>query len=163
MSFSANSKVTRKIFSPLRGRKKILPFSSKVPIKLDSFLHLDNVSRNIPQLMIFVLSIRRNRRDSRSHLSPDRSHERDGSPRRRSKLRRQSSSAARTPRSPESSSCCSSRYLLSIQSEAEFWVSSRLDFRILATRVRDEIPTHPSSVRPDPKQLGDNQARPRKS
>lgn len=54
-------------------------------------------------------SATRGRRDSRSHLSPDRSHEREGSPRRRSKLRRQSSSAARTPRSPDSSSCCSSR------------------------------------------------------
>lgn len=55
-------------------------------------------------------SASRGRRDSRAHLSPDRSHDREGSPRRRSKLRRQSSSAARTPRSPESSSCCSSRY-----------------------------------------------------
>ncbi|XP_037916826.1 uncharacterized protein LOC119655154 isoform X4 [Hermetia illucens] len=54
-------------------------------------------------------SASRGRRDSRSHLSPDRSHEREGSPRRRTRLRRQSSSAARTPRSPESSSCCSSR------------------------------------------------------
>lgn len=54
-------------------------------------------------------SASRGRRDSRAHLSPDRSHEREGSPRRRSKLRRQSSSAARTPRSPDSSSCCSSR------------------------------------------------------
>lgn len=54
-------------------------------------------------------SASRGRRDSRAHLSPDRSHEREGSPRRRSKLRRQSSSAARTSRSPESSSCCSSR------------------------------------------------------
>lgn len=50
------------------------------------------------------------RRDSRAHLSPDRSHERDASPRRRTRLRRQSSSAGRTPRSPDSSSCCSSRY-----------------------------------------------------
>lgn len=49
------------------------------------------------------------RRDSRAHLSPDRSHERDASPRRRTRLRRQSSSAGRTPRSPDSSSCCSSR------------------------------------------------------
>ncbi|XP_050741736.1 uncharacterized protein LOC108035169 isoform X4 [Drosophila biarmipes] len=48
------------------------------------------------------------RRDSRTHLSPDRSHERDGSPRRHT-LRRQSSSAARSPRSPDSNSCCSSR------------------------------------------------------
>ncbi|KAG5682141.1 hypothetical protein PVAND_011515 [Polypedilum vanderplanki] len=55
----------------------------------------------------------KSRRDSRSHLSPDRSHERDGSPRRRNKLRRQSSSAPRTPRSPDKrspeSSCSSSR------------------------------------------------------
>lgn len=49
------------------------------------------------------------RRDSRAHLSPDRSRDRDGSPRRRTRLRRQSSSAGRQPRSPESSSCCSSR------------------------------------------------------
>ncbi|XP_032296559.1 uncharacterized protein rsh isoform X1 [Drosophila virilis] len=48
------------------------------------------------------------RRDSRTHLSPDRSHERDGSPRRHT-LRRQSSSAARSPRSPDSNSCSSSR------------------------------------------------------
>lgn len=54
-------------------------------------------------------SASRGRRDSRQHLSPDRSRDRDGSPRRRSKVRRQSSSAARNPRSPESSSCCSSR------------------------------------------------------
>lgn len=54
-------------------------------------------------------SASRGRRDSRSHLSPDRSHDRDASPRRRSRLRRQSSSAGRTPRSPDSSSCCSSR------------------------------------------------------
>ncbi|XP_034140013.1 uncharacterized protein LOC117591027 isoform X8 [Drosophila guanche] len=46
------------------------------------------------------------RRDSRTHLSPDRTHERDGSPRRHT-LRRQSSSAAR--HSPESNSCGSSR------------------------------------------------------
>lgn len=49
------------------------------------------------------------RRDSRAHLSPDRSRDRDGSPRRRTRLRRQSSSAGRQPRSPDSSSCCSSR------------------------------------------------------
>lgn len=49
------------------------------------------------------------RRDSRAHLSPDRSHERDASPRRRPRVRRQSSSAGRAPRSPDSSSCCSSR------------------------------------------------------
>lgn len=55
-------------------------------------------------------SASRGRRDSRQHLSPDRSHDRDSSPRRRSKLRRQSSSVARNSRSPESSSCCSSRY-----------------------------------------------------
>ncbi|XP_017871456.1 uncharacterized protein LOC6585339 isoform X2 [Drosophila mojavensis] len=48
------------------------------------------------------------RRDSRTHLSPDRSHERDGSPRRHT-LRRQSSSAARSARSPDSNSCSSSR------------------------------------------------------
>lgn len=54
-------------------------------------------------------SASKGRRDSRAHLSPDRSHERDSSPRRRARLRRQSSSAGRTPRSPESSSCCSSR------------------------------------------------------
>ncbi|XP_065081699.1 uncharacterized protein rsh isoform X2 [Ochlerotatus camptorhynchus] len=54
-------------------------------------------------------SASRGRRDSRSHLSPDRSHEREGSPRRGRRLRRQSSSAARQPRSPDSSSCCSSR------------------------------------------------------
>ncbi|XP_062715563.1 uncharacterized protein LOC109401980 isoform X3 [Aedes albopictus] len=54
-------------------------------------------------------SASRGRRDSRTHLSPDRSHEREGSPRRGRRLRRQSSSAARQPRSPESSSCCSSR------------------------------------------------------
>ncbi|XP_031635278.1 uncharacterized protein LOC116348425 isoform X2 [Contarinia nasturtii] len=52
---------------------------------------------------------RSGRRDSRQHLSPDRSHDRDSSPRRRSKVRRQSSSLARNTRSPESSSCCSSR------------------------------------------------------
>ncbi|EDW36587.1 GL22981 [Drosophila persimilis] len=46
------------------------------------------------------------RRDSRTHLSPDRTHERDGSPRRQT-LRRQSSSAAR--HSPDSNSCGSSR------------------------------------------------------
>lgn len=57
-------------------------------------------------------SASRGRRDSRQHLSPDRSRDRDGSPRRRSKVRRQSSSAGRNPRSPESSSCCSSRYIL---------------------------------------------------
>lgn len=56
-------------------------------------------------------SATRGRRESRQHLSPDRSHDRDGSPRRRSKVRRQSSSAGRSPRSPESSSCCSSRYI----------------------------------------------------
>ncbi|XP_072392456.1 uncharacterized protein [Diabrotica undecimpunctata] len=54
------------------------------------------------------------RRDSRTHLSPDRSGDRDISPVRRGRrtLRRQSTSvAARThgPRSPDSSSCCSSR------------------------------------------------------
>lgn len=49
------------------------------------------------------------RRDSRTHLSPDRSHEREGSPHRRHALRRQSSSAARSPRSPDSTSICSSR------------------------------------------------------
>nr|XP_029736098.1 uncharacterized protein LOC109401955 [Aedes albopictus] len=54
-------------------------------------------------------SASRGRRDSRTHLSPDRSHEREGSPRRGRRLRRQSSSAARQPRSPDSSSCCSSR------------------------------------------------------
>ncbi|XP_053951707.1 uncharacterized protein LOC128859051 isoform X2 [Anastrepha ludens] len=48
------------------------------------------------------------RRDSRAHLSPDRSHDRDGSPRRQT-LRRQSSSAARSSRSPDSNSCSSSR------------------------------------------------------
>lgn len=56
-------------------------------------------------------SASRGRRDSRQHLSPDRSRsDRDGSPR-RSKVRRQSSSAGKNPRSPDSSSCCSSRYL----------------------------------------------------
>lgn len=55
-------------------------------------------------------SASRGRRDSRQHLSPDRNRNRDGSPR-RSKVRRQSSSAGQNPRSPESSSCCSSRYL----------------------------------------------------
>lgn len=55
-------------------------------------------------------SASRGRRDSRQHLSPDRNRDRDGSPR-RSKVRRQSSSAGKNPRSPESSSCCSSRYL----------------------------------------------------
>lgn len=54
-------------------------------------------------------SASKGRRDSRSHLSPDRNHERDTSPRRRARLRRQSSSIARTSRSPDSSSCCSSR------------------------------------------------------
>ncbi|KAM7347858.1 rap GTPase activating protein radish [Cochliomyia hominivorax] len=49
------------------------------------------------------------RRDSRTHLSPDRSHEREGSPHRRHALRRQSSSAARSSRSPDSTSICSSR------------------------------------------------------
>ncbi|XP_067637102.1 uncharacterized protein rsh isoform X3 [Eurosta solidaginis] len=48
------------------------------------------------------------RRDSRAHLSPERSHDRDGSPRRQT-LRRQSSSAARSSRSPDSNSCSSSR------------------------------------------------------
>ncbi|KAL7032951.1 hypothetical protein ACKWTF_007435 [Chironomus riparius] len=57
---------------------------------------------------LFVIEYHRSRRDSRSHLSPDRNNERDNSPRRRSKLRRQSSSAPRTSRSPDSS-CCSSR------------------------------------------------------
>ncbi|XP_055856692.1 uncharacterized protein LOC129919732 isoform X1 [Episyrphus balteatus] len=55
-------------------------------------------------------SASRGRRDSKAHLSPDRSHEREGSPRRRTRtLRRQSSSAVRASRSPDSSSCCSSR------------------------------------------------------
>ncbi|XP_055608147.1 uncharacterized protein LOC129755599 [Uranotaenia lowii] len=58
---------------------------------------------------MFINAFFRGRRDSRSHLSPDRSHEREGSPRRSRRLRRQSSSAARQPRSPDSSSCCSSR------------------------------------------------------
>lgn len=52
-------------------------------------------------------SASRGRRDSRTHLSPDRS--RDYSPRRRERIRRQSSSTVRTSKSPESSSCCSSR------------------------------------------------------
>lgn len=61
---------------------------------------------------------RSGRRDSRSHLSPDRSGERDVSPvgrNRRGRLRRQSTSIAgnrrgsHSPRSPESSSTCSSR------------------------------------------------------
>lgn len=55
-------------------------------------------------------SASRGRRDSKAHLSPDRSHERDNSPRRRSKVRR--SSTIKSQRSPESSSCCSSRYIL---------------------------------------------------
>lgn len=54
------------------------------------------------------------RRDSRAHLSPDRSRERDGSPRRTRRTRRQSSSAGRQPRSPDSSSCCSSRWAYEI-------------------------------------------------
>ncbi|XP_061400854.1 uncharacterized protein LOC133336590, partial [Musca vetustissima] len=54
-------------------------------------------------------SASRGRRDSRTHLSPDRSHEREGSPHRRHALRRQSSSAARSSRSPDSTSICSSR------------------------------------------------------
>ncbi|XP_063696764.1 uncharacterized protein LOC134827846 [Culicoides brevitarsis] len=54
-------------------------------------------------------SASRGRRDSRTHLSPDRNPERDVSPRRGARLRRQSSAAGRLPRSPESSSCCSSR------------------------------------------------------
>ncbi|KAH8289268.1 hypothetical protein KR054_002748, partial [Drosophila jambulina] len=49
------------------------------------------------------------RRDSRTHLSPDRSHERDGSPRRHTLRRQSSSAAARSSRSPDSNSCCSSR------------------------------------------------------
>ncbi|XP_059620378.1 uncharacterized protein LOC132264278 [Phlebotomus argentipes] len=53
----------------------------------------------------------RGRRDSRSHLSPDRSREHDSEIHRRcrEKIRRQSSSTARMSRSPDSSSCCSSR------------------------------------------------------
>lgn len=51
----------------------------------------------------------RSRRDSRSHLSPDRNTERDISPRRDMNLRRRSSTVGRSSRSPESSSCCSSR------------------------------------------------------
>lgn len=54
-------------------------------------------------------NLNRGRRDSRTHLSPDRNPERDVSPRRGTRLRRQSSAAGRLPRSPESSSCCSSR------------------------------------------------------
>lgn len=67
-------------------------------------------------------SASRGRRDSRqSHLSPDRNRDRDGSPR-RSKVRRQSSSAGKNPRSPESSSCCSSRYLRDINNySCLFW------------------------------------------
>ncbi|XP_018327359.1 uncharacterized protein LOC108738444 [Agrilus planipennis] len=57
-------------------------------------------------------SASRSRRDSRSHLSPDRSGERELSPRRhrRGRLRRQSTSVAgrrRSHRSPDSSSCSS--------------------------------------------------------
>ncbi|XP_026675723.1 uncharacterized protein PB18E9.04c [Diaphorina citri] len=60
----------------------------------------------------------RNRRDSRTHLSPERNTDRDISPvgrTRRGKLRRQSTTIAgyrrgsHSPRSPESSSTCSSR------------------------------------------------------
>lgn len=63
-------------------------------------------------------SYSRGRRDSRSHLSPERSNERDVSPvgrSRRGRLRRQSTSIAghrrgsHSPRSPDSSSTCSSR------------------------------------------------------
>ncbi|XP_039293776.1 uncharacterized protein LOC111044358 [Nilaparvata lugens] len=66
-------------------------------------------------------SYARGRRDSKSHLSPDRSGERDVSPvggrSRRGRLRRQSTSVqggggrrgSHSPRSPESSSTCSSR------------------------------------------------------
>ncbi|XP_055380514.1 serine/arginine repetitive matrix protein 2-like isoform X2 [Condylostylus longicornis] len=55
-------------------------------------------------------SASRGRRDSRSHLSPDRSHERETSPRRSRRTRRQSSSAGHGgSRTPDSSSCCSSR------------------------------------------------------
>ncbi|XP_075233852.1 rap GTPase activating protein radish [Lycorma delicatula] len=64
-------------------------------------------------------SYSRGRRDSRSHLSPERSGERDVSPvgrSRRGRLRRQSTSiqqggrrGSHSPRSPESSSTCSSR------------------------------------------------------
>lgn len=48
------------------------------------------------------------RRDSKAHLSPDRSHDCEANSRRHT-LRRQSSSAARSSRSPDSNSCCSSR------------------------------------------------------
>lgn len=50
-------------------------------------------------------SASRGRRDSRAHLSPDRSHDRENSPR-RSRVRR---SSTIKNRSPDSSSCCSSR------------------------------------------------------
>ncbi|GAB0093891.1 rap1 GTPase-activating protein 1-like [Sergentomyia squamirostris] len=58
-----------------------------------------------------VTAARGGRRDSRSHLSPDRSRDHDNEIHRRcrEKIRRQSSSTARTSRSPDSSSCCSSR------------------------------------------------------
>lgn len=56
-------------------------------------------------------SASRGRRESRSHLSPDRNHDRENSPGRRSQLRRQSSSAGRSPRSPDTGSNCSSRYV----------------------------------------------------
>lgn len=54
-------------------------------------------------------SATRGRRESRTHLSPDRNHDRETSPGRRSQLRRQSSSAGRSPRSPDTGSNNSSR------------------------------------------------------
>uniref|UniRef100_A0A1B0CWI2 Putative rap1-gtpase-activating protein rap1gap n=1 Tax=Lutzomyia longipalpis TaxID=7200 RepID=A0A1B0CWI2_LUTLO len=58
-----------------------------------------------------VTTAHRSRRDSRTHLSPDRNREHDSEINRRcrEKIRRQSSSTARMSRSPDSSSCCSSR------------------------------------------------------
>lgn len=69
----------------------------------------DGTRRNSRRDSLSPDSASRGRRDSRTHLSPDRSHEREGSPHRRHTLRRQSSSAARSSRSPDSASISSSR------------------------------------------------------
>lgn len=87
---------------PLGNRRESQP-------ALSPTADLDDVERRARRDSLSPDSASRGRRDSRQHLSPDRSRDRDGSPRRRSRVRRQSSSAGRNPRSPESSSCCSSR------------------------------------------------------
>lgn len=79
------------------------------PDSASKYVFIYSPRMNAKCLTFCIISNFRSRRDSRTHLSPDRNHERDVSPRRRGRLRRQSSSAARTPRSPDSSSCCSSR------------------------------------------------------